>query len=360
MLNLYKLAYRKLMRPLLFRLDAQTAHERVIDLIGRLDSYPTLLRQLHTRLFPVIPTPIGPITLDSPIIIAAGLVKGHGFRQEALALEAVARGENIIPGWQSVPALCGPVEFGSFTRHPRIGNQGRVIWRDVHTRSTQNRIGLKNPGAIAAAEFLRSRPLPPQFGINIAVSPGLSDPAQEITEAVEAFEAFLQRGVRPTWFTLNLSCPNTEDDPGDHQTEGRTRDLCAKVIARLENTPLWVKIGPNLAESQYRTLMRVFHEVGVSAVIATNTLPMPTPEDSRVMAGVGGGNLAAHALRVTRFLTEEKRRHGYTIAIVGCGGVDHAPSFHTFRAYGAAAVQVWSLLVYEGLLGAALILAEIK
>lgn len=177
---------------------------------------------------------------------------------------------------------------------------------------------------------------------------------------LESFEAFLERGIRPTWFTLNLSCPNTEDDPGDHQTEARTRDLCTKVIARLENTPLWVKIGPNLAESQYRTLLRVFHEIGVSAVIATNTLPMPTPEEPTVTAGIGGGQLAPHALRVTRFLTEEKRHHGYTIAIVGCGGVDHAPTFHAFRAHGADAVQVWSLLVYEGLLGAALILTEVR
>lgn len=145
-LNLYKLAYRHLARPVLFRLDAQTAHERVIDLIGWLDQFPAPLTHLHDLVFPVHPTPIGTITLDSPILIAAGLVKGHGFADQSTALAAVARGENIIPGWRSIPALCGPVEFGSFTRYPRLGNPGRVIWRDVPTRSTQNRIGLKKSG----------------------------------------------------------------------------------------------------------------------------------------------------------------------------------------------------------------------
>ena len=61
------------------------------------------------------------------------------------------RGRDVVPGWRSLPALVGAVEFGSYTRHPRLGNPGRVVWRDHATRSMQNRIGLRNPGARAAA-----------------------------------------------------------------------------------------------------------------------------------------------------------------------------------------------------------------
>ena len=101
-------------------------------------------------------------------------------------MQAVQR--NIIPGWRSMPLLVGAVEFGSFTRCPRLGNTGTVLWRDEPTHSTQNRIGLKNPGALASAEFfaLHLEQLPPVFGINIAVSPGVVDPAQMNREILEA------------------------------------------------------------------------------------------------------------------------------------------------------------------------------
>ena len=62
-------------------------------------------------------------------MLAAGFVKGVGFPDEDAALMAVESGRNVMPGWASVPALCGLVEFGSFTRWPRLGNPGTVVWR---------------------------------------------------------------------------------------------------------------------------------------------------------------------------------------------------------------------------------------
>ncbi len=150
-------------------------------------------------------------------------------------------GRNIIPGWRCVPRLVGLVEFGSFTRWPRLGNPGVVVWRDVPTRSTQNRVGLRNPGALAAAEFLaaRTKPIcPPQFGINIAVSPGVDDPDQQTDEVLAALAAFVERGVYPAWFTLNLSCPNTEDDPTGNQTADRPASSAPRPSIFAEASPL--------------------------------------------------------------------------------------------------------------------------
>ncbi len=277
------------------------------------------------------------MTLHHPLILAAGFVKGEGFVDEAAAQRALTR--NIIPGWRTMPLLVGAVEFGSFTRYPRLGNPGVVVWRDPATRSTQNRVGLKNPGARAAAEFLaqRRRDLPPIFGINIAVSPGVTDADQERREVLKSLQAFLERDVRPSWFTLNLSCPNTEDDPGSHQTEARARALCAAVVELLsaQQIPLWVKISPALADEQYRVLLRAFAETGVAAVIATNTLAAPAPDDAPegVTAGLAGGSLHQAALRAVALLTDEKAARGYDLDVIACGGVlDGA----TFRAFAAA------------------------
>lgn len=357
----YDFIYAKIARPMIFRNSAQLAHERALQLLERLDSWTwthPMLKTLHQTIFKDSPLEVGGVRLSHPLILAAGFVKGRGFENESAALAAVD--QTMIPGWRSMPLLVGPVEFGSFTRWPRIGNSGTVMWRDAATQSTQNRIGLKNPGARAAAEFLAKRrsDLPPVFGINIAVSPGVIEPQQEQCEVSEAIGFFLTRGIRPAWFTLNLSCPNTEDDPGAHQTENRARDLCRAVQALLRGVPLWVKVGPDLALEQYHALLRAFEETGVRAVIATNTLGQPTPENASIIAGVGGRKLHPQALEVIKLLMAEKRRQGYQIDIIGCGGVMDGESFADFARQGVEAVQYWSALVYRGPLAAAVIQLE--
>ena len=264
-----------------------------------------------------------------------------------------------------MPALVGPVEFGSFTRHPRLGNGGTVVWRHAKSRSTQNRIGLRNPGARAAASFLGQRKdqLPAEFGINIAPSPGLSDAETGTQEVVESLELFLDAGIIPNWFTLNLSCPNTEDDPLNHQLEDETRRYCSAFIDCLRSrslaTPLWVKISPGLAPAQYRALIRVFQETGVAAVIATNTLPNPSPADPSQVAGAGGGELFPSALDAIQHLHSAAQDLNFDGDLIACGGILDGPSWGAYRDLGVKAGQYWSALVYRGPLAAAIIESEV-
>lgn len=365
----YDLLYQQLLRPLIFNsMPPQEAHERVINLLRWCDSQPHLqerFKEIRRFMLPLQPIEVGGVLLDSPLILAAGFVKGNGFENEGAALNAVQGGENIIPGWRTMPTLVGNVEFGSFTRWPRMGNSGTVIWRDEATHSTQNRIGLKNPGVMAASEFLRLRFFytPPRtqggdnlsIGINIAVSPGVVDKGQEKQEILESLATFISRGICPAWFTLNLSCPNTEDDPSGNQTEAKARDLCGAAAEFLGDLPLWVKISPDLTDEQLQKLMRVFADVGVRAVIATNTLGQPSPSNPSLRAGVGGGGLHAHAVRVAGLLAEEKRRYGYSVDVIGCGGVWNKSTYYDFVRVGVPVVQYWSALVYRGVFAAALI-----
>ncbi len=363
LLMVNRVGYARLLRPLIFRRSAQEAHTRTMRLLAWADRLPALcalLAALRRVMMPPAPVDIGGVTLPGPLILAAGLVKGDGFLHEDSALTAVQRGRNIMPGWRAMPAMAGLVEFGSFTRWPRLGNPGTVLWRDVDTTSTQNRVGLKNPGVLAAAAFLAARrhSLPPQFGINIAVSPGVSDPAQQVEEVLAGLRAFIAAGVTPTWFTLNLSCPNTEDDPGGHQTAGLAAQVCGAAVDCLRqeaaDTPLWVKVSPGLGADQYAALMVVFAQVGVRAVIATNTLGLPTPDDPALVAGVGGGRLHAEALAAARAL----RAVGGPVDVIGCGGALDGASCRAFAAAGAPVAQYWSALVYRGPFAAALIQAE--
>jgi dihydroorotate dehydrogenase len=247
-----------------------------------------------------------------------------------------------------------------------MGNPGRVMWRDAGSGSTQNRVGLKNPGASAAAAFLsrHAAQMPTQYGINIAVSPGLTSTEDEQQDVIESLSAFTEAGLLPTWFTLNLSCPNTDDDPGGHQTEDKTRQLCSAVISFLNGVagkpvPLWVKVSPGMAEEQYHILMKVFHEVGVKAVIATNTIGAPTPDDPTILAGIGGGRLHQIAVDAAAALMQARADYGYAVDVIGCGGVQDNPTHADFARLGVTAMQYWSALIYRGPLAAAVIAHEL-
>lgn len=370
LLSIYRMLYEGIVRRVIFRGSAQSSHEQALRLMRVLDSrlFGFQLRLLNTLAFRPAPIETGGIKLDHPLVLAAGWVKGDGFDSEDEALIAVHQGRNIIPGWRAMPTLVGPVEFGSFTRWPRVGNSGNVLWRDERTLSTQNRIGLKNPGAQAAAAFLarHHRDLPACFGINIAVSPGVMDVQQERAEVLEAIDAFLHRRIYPSWFTLNLSCPNTEDDPLGNQTEAKALDLCGAVTERLSEAaadcgraiPLWVKVSPALAPEQYQRLMHAFHQAGVRAIIATNTLGLPAPDNPSVAAGVGGGKLHTLAVEAACLLAEESHRNGYSVDVIGCGGVMDGNSYSDFAQYGIRVVQYLSALIYRGPLAAAVITDE--
>lgn len=362
----YSAVYRRLIGPRILRRDAQTLHEQVIHALAQMDEQGWLqpiFKLIRWLTLPHQPTQVGGVLLDNPLILAAGFVKGIGFQDQDEALTALAQQANLIPGWRSMPALVGAVEFGSFTYWAREGNAGRVIWREVETCSTQNRIGLKNPGAYAAARYLAMQKqwLPKIYGINIALSPGMKDVEQETREAVEALRFFLEAGLRPAWFTLNLSCPNTEDDPTGNQTEAKARRLCSTFSEQLAHyhIPLWVKISPDLTPQQYRLLMCVFAETGVRAVIATNTLAMPTP-DGKQTAGVGGGRLHEHALHAAKLLVEERDRLGCDVDVIGCGGVMDGATYAAYRQIGVKTVQYWSALIYRGPLAAAVIAHEAR
>ena len=277
--------------------------------------------------------------MESPLILAAGLVKGDGFASTAEAMDAVKQGRNIIPGWRSVPALVGTVEMGSFTPAPRLGNLGTVLWRDAEHRTLYNRIGLRNPGAQAAAAFLgeRQTELPAAYGISLAVDPDETNLKQKCESIAEAAKHFISAGLKPSWVTVNLSCPNTEptgrtelagntksasrtDLAGETNPATRTnpatktanapthqatinpaiqtateppdhaKAICAAVKQELPaEIPLWAKVGPDLPEAAYRELAQALAEAGAKAIIAVNTATRKVPQSaSQEVQGTSG------------------------------------------------------------------------
>lgn len=355
----------------------ERAHASALHHFRFLDKHPRLLAALVGR-FPKEswPVEVGGVRLDSPLILAAGLVKGDGFASEAEAMDAVEHGRNIIPGWRSVPALVGAVEMGSFTPAPRLGNPGTVLWRDAEHRTLYNRIGLRNPGARAVAAFLSERQadLPAIYGISLAADPDETDLQQKCESIAEAVKHFISAGLRPSWVTVNLSCPNTDPswgtdlaantdpasrtdlaantksasrtdlagatnpatraNPADqianapaHQTKtnpaiqtateppDHAKAICATVKQELPaEIPLWAKVGPDLPEAAYQELAQALAEAGAKAIIAVNTATRKFPQSSatETQAGMGGASLRPEALRAVSALAAAA--HSSTVA----------------------------------------------
>ncbi len=346
--------------------------------------------------------------MESPLILAAGLVKGDGFATEAEAMDAVKQGRNIIPGWRSVPALVGAVEMGSFTPAPRLGNPGTVLWRDAEHRTLYNRIGLRNPGACAAAAFLgeRQAELPATYGISLATDPDETDLPKKCEGIAVAAKHFMSAGLRPSWVTVNLSCPNTEstwrtDLAGDtkpasqadladetnpaartnpatqtanapaHQatinpaiptaTEppDHAKTICAAVKQELPaEIPLWAKVGPDLPEAVYQELAQALAEAGAKAIVAVNTATRQVPQsiNQKAQRGSEPTQGSSEHLGGDDAATSKTLQSGATETQAGMGGASLRPeALRAVSALAAAthlsAADLESVRVWDAALG---------
>ena len=186
--------------------------------------------------------------------------QGRGLPSEDAALAAVDRRRNVVPAgascrrswapWSSAPTrgTRGPAtraawSGGTRPRGPCRTASGCATWRTCCRRASANARG--RPAADLGREPRRqSRPH------------DLDESEREIREAAGFFEeAFRGTAAGPAWLTLNLSCPNTEDDPRGTQSGELAERLCG-ALATVTRLPLWVKVGPDLSDEQLQTLIR--------------------------------------------------------------------------------------------------------
>ncbi len=264
--------------------DARSSRTmRMLRLLAWLDEqrwlHP-LIGWAHDLAFVEHPLMVGGVRLRHPLILAAGFVKGEGFADEASAAQATHR--NIIPGWRSMPLLVGAVEFGSFTRYPRLGNPGVVLWRDPATRSTQNRVGLKNPGAARRRRISGAAPPRPAADLRHQRrrQPRRDRPRSGMPRSARSAGRFPRTRRPPSVVHAQPELPQHRGrsrQPPDRSPRPVAVRGSRRAARCASHLPLWVKISPDLADEQYRALLRAFAETGVSAVIATNTLAATRP-----------------------------------------------------------------------------------
>ncbi|HJR05963.1 MAG TPA: quinone-dependent dihydroorotate dehydrogenase [Pyrinomonadaceae bacterium] len=338
--------YRSLVRPVLFRLAPETAHEFALHaLVAALKPESmrrAAARRLSRELFGKIER-FG-LSFSNPVGLAAGFDKNGAAARELAAL-----------GF-------GFVEVGTVTHLAQAGNPQPRLFRLPQDRALINRQGFNNEGAAAlAARLERGRP-DCVLGINIGKSR-----AVEVSDATADYLASFEI-VYPhaDYIAVNVSSPNTpnlrELQRADALTallsalQTRNREL-SLASGRARRVPLLVKVAPDLEERELELIVDVARRTEVDGIIATNTTTARenlshTPMG--VVNAIGAGGLSGAPLRVrsTEVIRALYRLSRGEIRIVGVGGIFNAADAWEKICAGASLVQLYTGFIYEGITAA--------
>jgi len=317
----------KLARPALFFLDPERAHGVSIRAL-KFGFARTMPRPADD---PILATKVWSLAFPNPVGLAAGFDKHAEVCDAALGL-----------GF-------GFVEAGTVTPRPQPGNSGQRLYRLTEDEAVINRFGFNSQGlAPFVANLARRRARPGIVGANVGKNRDTTDSAADYIAGIEAV------GALADYLVVNISSPNT---PGLRALQARAEieELLARVqeFRRRETAglrpPLLVKVGPDLDEAEVRDIAEVALATGVDGLIIGNTTvarpaTLKSP-DRNAPGGLSGKPLLAPS---TACLAAMYRFTAGRIPIIGCGGIaSGADAYAKIRA-GAALVQLYSALVFQG------------
>ncbi len=323
----------RLLRPLLFCLDPESAHGLALAaarLLGCSRSLAGAVRRFVARPRPS-PVAVADLQFPGPVGLAAGVDKN--------AWAPLA--------WWALGF--GFAELGTVTPRPQEGNPRPRLFRYPEARALVNRMGFNNDGAKAVAARLARQArtgLRPPFPLGVSVGKNAATPR----EAAADDYALAAESLAPhvDFLAVNVSSPNTEA-LRELQGPSELRAVLRAVLAAAPGRPVFVKLAPELEGQGLAGVVGLCAELGAAGIIATNTFATRGRQGLED-GGVSGGPLREAALRSVAAV---RRLAGDRTAVVGCGGIDDAASARAMLDAGADLVQLYTGLIFEGPLLAA-------
>ena len=325
--------YRLLFRLVLTRLDPETAHHLAFDVIRWLPrvGVGAILRRL-SRPDPSLAVDTLGLRFASPFGVAAG------FDKDGRAIRGLGQ------------LGFGHVEVGTITALAQPGNPSPRLFRLVADGAVINRMGFNNRGAAdAAPRFARelARGIRPIIGANIGKSR-----AVEVDDAIADY-LVSARMLAPVsdYLAVNVSSPNTPGLRGLQELDKLTPLLTA-VNDAAGDTPVLVKIAPDLTDDQVRRIAELAVELGLAGIIATNTtlsreglVTDAAIVEAAGAGGLSGAPLAARSLAILRIIRAAVPAE---FCVISVGGVDTAADVAERLAAGATLVQGYTAFLYRG------------
>lgn len=326
--------YKTLIRPILFSLPSETAHEIGLKVLktgltpgffggflragASFDEFGTLER-------------FG-LVFQNPLGIAAG------FDKNAVAVDQLA-------------ALgFGFVEVGTVTYHPQPGNPKPRLFRLPGDEALINRAGFNNDGAAKVAERLKKKRPGCVLGVNIGKSKIV--PVEEAAE--DYLRSFELMHPAADYIAVNVSSPNTPNLRELQRADALEELLRAlqKRNSELSHKPLLVKIAPDLSETEIESITDICLRLNLSGIIATNTTITRDglTASAAEIEKIGAGGLSGKPLtqRSTEVISTIYKYAKGKLPIIGVGGIFTPEDAFEKICAGACLLQAYTGFIYQG------------
>lgn len=320
-----------LLRPILFMLEPEEAHEYTLKLLEK-------AHQTHLLgvIAPYIDLPVRcmGIQLPNPVGLAAGLDKNGAY------IDALAE------------LGFGFIEVGTVTPRPQAGNDKPRLFRLKEYGAIINRMGFNNDGVDALISNICKANYQGVLGINIG-----KNATTPVENALDDYVYCLERVyTHASYITVNISSPNTTNlrQLQDKQPLTQLISALKECHTKLANqhgyyVPIALKVAPDLDDTAIDDIAQVLIDFEIDGLIATNTTVGRSGVEMHKYAneqgGLSGRPLAYHSGEILAAFSD---RLADKVDIIGVGGIDSGDMAVKKLKLGATAVQLYTGLVYQG------------
>lgn len=331
--------YENIVRPTLFRMEPEQAHDRGRSALMTMGRVPMLCRIMrrYNQISEDKPVKLFGLEFKNRVGLAAGMDKDGEFPR---AIEALGFGH---------------AEVGTVTPQGQPGNPRPRLFRLPENGALVNRMGFNNKGSEAMLNALTKLYPKGKRGMPIGVNIGKAK-TTSLDKAVDDYVAsFRTLADQADYFTVNISSPNTQG-LRDLQSEAYLRELLQTI--REENLahakklghnphPLLLKIAPDLSYKEIDDILQVLTDLEYDGIIATNTtIQRPNGYNTKETGGLSGGDYIRK--RSTDVINYIYRSTEGKLPIIGVGGIDSVESAGEKIDAGASLIQLYTGWVYRG------------
>lgn len=329
--------YKRLLRPLLFRLSPESAHNLIFATLRLLRKIPlagNIARLCFRHNAPTLSREVFGLTFPNPVGLAAGLDKNGELYNEL--------------SWFGFSFE----EIGSLTPEPQPGNPKPRLFRLPQDKAIINRMGINNKGVMNAIGHIQKNPPKTIIAASIARNSTSTSDADTIADYRKAF-TLLYDFV--DLFTINVSCPNVEGLQNLQDVSYLSDILDPLLDARIccdTYRPILVKVSPDIPFEELDAILEYCLLSGIDGIVAGNTTR--SREGLRTsrqkIEKIGNGGLSGAPL-YSRSLELVKHIHEFTkgrIPIVGVGGIMTPEQAHEMLEAGASLIEIYTGFIYEG------------